>query len=242
MPQAKKMSYANGKIYIIRNTENNKVYIGSTTQPLCKRMVGHRCSARDEKKQHFPLYVAFNEVGVDRFYIELVEDYPCENIEQLLAREGHFIREFNTHINGYNKQFTGRSREEYNKVYYEQNKDKIKQSDKEYYEQNKDKIAQRHQIHYEQNKDMILQYQKAYREQNKQMISNKMKEFREKNKEKLTEKNKEYREKNKVQIREKLKQQVICECGCQIRYDSLAKHRRSQQHQKWLQSQPSIST
>ena len=37
--------YANGKIYKIVNTENEKVYIGSTTQRLWGRMRGHRYQA-----------------------------------------------------------------------------------------------------------------------------------------------------------------------------------------------------
>ena len=29
-----------------------------------------------------------NELGIDNFYIELVEELSCENIEQLRKREG----------------------------------------------------------------------------------------------------------------------------------------------------------
>ena len=31
--------------------------------------------------------------GKDNFYIELVENYPCNTKEELMAREGHYIRE-----------------------------------------------------------------------------------------------------------------------------------------------------
>ena len=34
------MDYNNGKIYSIRNTIDNDVYVGSTTQPLSKRFFG----------------------------------------------------------------------------------------------------------------------------------------------------------------------------------------------------------
>ena len=39
------MDYKNDKIYQILNNNNSEVYVGSTTQPLCRRMYEHRiCS------------------------------------------------------------------------------------------------------------------------------------------------------------------------------------------------------
>ena len=31
-------------------------------------------------------------IGIDKFYIELVENYTCNDIYELMAREGYFIR------------------------------------------------------------------------------------------------------------------------------------------------------
>ena len=47
--------YKNGKIYCIRNNIDDNIYVGSTTQPLSKRMALHRQSARIKKKciEHF---------------------------------------------------------------------------------------------------------------------------------------------------------------------------------------------
>ena len=39
------------------------------------------------------------EIGKQRFYIELYEEYPCENIEQLRKREGEIIRELKPTLN-----------------------------------------------------------------------------------------------------------------------------------------------
>ena len=33
-----------------------------------------------------------HELGVGIFYIELIENHPCNDIYELRAREGHFIR------------------------------------------------------------------------------------------------------------------------------------------------------
>ena len=44
-----KMDYGNGKIYKIVNTIDNDIYIGSTCQPLSKRMAWHRSHSTMEK-------------------------------------------------------------------------------------------------------------------------------------------------------------------------------------------------
>ena len=37
-----------------------------------------------------------NEIGIEHFYIELVEDYPCINKEHLNKGEGEHMRELGT--------------------------------------------------------------------------------------------------------------------------------------------------
>ncbi len=39
------MDYANGEIYKVLNSINDGVYVGSTCQPLSKRMTEHRARA-----------------------------------------------------------------------------------------------------------------------------------------------------------------------------------------------------
>lgn len=156
------MDYSKGKIYCIRNHVNDEVYVGSTRQPLSSRMAEHRRCLTKEKEKHRPLYVLMSELGVEHFYIELIEEFPCNNKEQLCKREGHYIRE----MGSLNKVIPGRE----NKEWYEQNKEKILEHRKEYREQNKDKIKE----YYEQNKNKIKEYIKNYCEQNK----DKIKEYR----------------------------------------------------------------
>ncbi len=86
--------YKNSKIYTIRcKTDNNLIYVGSTTQPLSKRMVEHRSKHNEEKSDSYtnPLYIKMREFGIENFFIELYEDYPCERKEQLEKREGEII-------------------------------------------------------------------------------------------------------------------------------------------------------
>lgn len=153
MPKRSK-DYKNARVYVIRNTKNDKLYIGSTTQSLCQRMNGHRQDAK--KHKHLSLYKAFDELGMQNFYIELLEMYPCENIEQLLKKEGEYIRKYKTYENGYNQIISGRTYQEY----YQDNKEKILQWNKDYRDQNK---------------NLKLNYMKVYREINKETLASKAK-------------------------------------------------------------------
>lgn len=152
-----KKNYKNAKIYIIRNTENDKLYVGSTTEALSRRMAKHRYTSH--KCPDFPLYNAFIEIGVNKFYIELLEKYPCDSNEQLLAREGHYIREYNTHNEGYNKLLAGRTQKEYKEEY----KEKIKQYLQNYNEENKERITHNKKEKYERNKEKTLEAKKSER-------------------------------------------------------------------------------
>ena len=89
-------NYKNGKIYCIRNNINDYIYVGSTIQPLSKRMSVHRAHAVRAEKQHRPLYTQMNDLGFDAFYIKLIEECPCDNLEQLLRTEGTYIRQMAT--------------------------------------------------------------------------------------------------------------------------------------------------
>ena len=84
--------YSNGKIYTIRcKTDNDKIYVGSTTQPLHKRFYGHKRDSKNERFKNIKLYIEINN-DWDNWYIELYEIYPCSNKEELCKKEGEIIR------------------------------------------------------------------------------------------------------------------------------------------------------
>ena len=126
-------NYHNGKIYKILNTITEDIYIGSTIQPLSKRMHNHK---RDATTCRFNmlLHEKMNELGIDNFYIELFESYPCETREELHAREGYWIRELST----LNKRVAGRKRYQYR----EDKAETIKAKNKQYYEKNIERITE----------------------------------------------------------------------------------------------------
>ena len=119
--------FSKGKIYKITNDFNNEVYIGSTCNTLNRRFIKHKSDSKRDKNKNTSLYKLMNEIGFERFRIQLLEDYHCEDKYELRQREGHYIREQGT----LNKLVAGREKKEYNKEYYEANKEEIKEYKRE---------------------------------------------------------------------------------------------------------------
>ncbi len=111
--------FSKGKIYKITNDYNLEVYVGSTCNTLAKRYSTHKSKYHCEESKNRNLYKLMNEIGFDRFRIELIEEYPCEDKYQLRQREGFFIREIGT----LNQIIAGRNVKEY----YQENRDICKE-------------------------------------------------------------------------------------------------------------------
>ena len=180
------MDYKNAKIYKITDIGYNKMYIGSTCQPLYKRFNDHKRKYKQWKSgktTKITSYDLFDEFGVDNCKIELIEECLCENRDQLHKKEGEHIKN-NVCVN---KFIAGRTRQESIKEYNESHKDKIKERQKKYDEINKEHIKERRKNYRESNKDKI----KEYRESNKNIIKEQRKKYYELNKEKIKEYNKQ---------------------------------------------------
>ena len=155
--------YQNGKIYCIRNNVDNDIYIGSSCQPLSKRMAWHRKSYYQPKMMNRPLYKKMNILGIEQFYIELIEEYHCDNVEQLRRREGELIREMKPVLN---KDIAGRTMKEWSADNFE----KRQEINKRYRENNKDIIKERKKIAYEKNKDYINEKVRQKYNENKKHV------------------------------------------------------------------------
>lgn len=146
------MDYKNGKIYTIRSNQTDDIYIGSTCSPLYKRLYNH--------KQHYNSWVnrgknymsSYEIIKYDDCYIELLEEYPCENKQQLRKREGELQREMKC----VNKEIAGRTKKEW----YDDNKDRILENKKQKYNDNRDKLNKIKLNYYYRNKDEILKKKK----------------------------------------------------------------------------------
>ena len=122
--------YSKGKIYAIWEADQ-LLYIGSTIQALSRRMALHRSSSKQPKKAAYPLYkyVIERPEKWEGIYIELVENFPCESKDDLERREGEYIRNRKP---PYNKHIEGRTKNEYDRRYYEANREKRNEYQRQY--------------------------------------------------------------------------------------------------------------
>ena len=149
------MDYNNGKIYALRNSINDEIYVGSTTQRLSKRLYKHKSDMKTRKSK---LYDFMNSIGAEHFYIELVENYPCNSKEELERREGQIIRQIAT----LNQKVAGRTNQEFQIENPEHNKAKYQK----YWDKNHEKELNRCREYRENNREKERGRNKKYVEQN----------------------------------------------------------------------------
>ena len=142
-------NYQDSKIYKIVSFSTDDVYIGSTCEKyLSNRLGGHRKAYNSYLNGKHNYVTSFKLLETDDYDIVLIENYPCNNKQELHSRERYWIE--NTE-NCVNKCVPNRTLKEYR----EDNKDKFKR----YREDNKDKIKRYHDQYYEDNKDKIHAHQ-----------------------------------------------------------------------------------
>jgi hypothetical protein len=190
--------YSKGKIYKIVSDSCDDIYIGSTIQTLSQRLTKHRNDYKQWKKGNYGYTRSFSLIERGDYHIILLEPFPCNNQEELTARERHYI-DNNVCLN---KVKPGRSYKEWR----EDNKDKIKEQNKEYYQDNKEKIREQMKEWRHDNKEKLKEQQKERYQDNKEKIKEKTKNWYQNNKDKIREYNKEYRQVNNEKIKEKKKE------------------------------------
>jgi hypothetical protein len=180
--------YSNGKIYKIVCNETDEVYIGSTCCTLARRLAQHVSDFKRWKngKRNGPTS-SFPIIERGNYNIYLIEEYSCDNVEQLRRKEGEITKEFKQTSVCINHSIAGRTPKEYQKDNYEyfaeckknynqRNKAQITEHKKAYYDENRETIYQKKKAYYDENVETILQKKKNYREKNKEAISQKAKE------------------------------------------------------------------
>ena len=134
--------YQQGKIYKITDNTINKIYIGSTTKTLDRRLKNYiirkNCISR-------------NILEGGNYKIELIKNYPCNSKYELEEEEAQYIRN-NTCIN---TQIPHRT----DKQYREDNKEKLSQQQKNWIENNKTAHLQQRKKYREDNKEVIRKKQ-----------------------------------------------------------------------------------
>ena len=100
-----------GKIYLITNDINSKVYVGQTIQTLNKRFNGHCCYSKSDRSVNMYIKRAIHKYGRDKFHIQLIEECPVNILNE---REKYWINFYNSYYNGYNATLGGDGQCKYN--------------------------------------------------------------------------------------------------------------------------------
>ena len=221
--------YSKGTIYKLICNNTGLIYVGSTCQPLHQRLAGHVSNFKTSKN-----ISSCQIIANGNYSIILIEEYPCENKQQLLRKEREYIDSLEC-INKYRPITTIEEKNEENKdnykQYYNTNKETILEKAKENYNTNKKTILEKAKEYYNTNKETILEKAKENYNNNKETIKDKIKDnykqYYNTNKDKIKEQKKEYYQNNKDNddIKEKRKLKIPCSiCIKEIRKDCLTRH------------------
>ena len=100
-----------GKIYLITNDINSKVYVGQTIQTLNKRFNGHCCYSKSDRSVNMYIKRAIHKYGRDKFHIQLIEECPVNILDE---REKYWINFYNSYNTGYNLTLGGQDSNYFN--------------------------------------------------------------------------------------------------------------------------------
>ena len=190
--------YENGKIYRLLCNDGH-YYIGSTVNELRYRLAGHKAVTISNQK----VYKYINSIGWDNVTIELIENFPCDNRDTLLEREDYYIAMVYDDpllLNMRRAVMTPDEKKEYDKEYYELNKEDITIVNKEYYEAHKEEIMEKHRVYNEKNREKVDQYQSDYSLVNAQKRREYTRNYAKEHPEWKLQSDREYYEKNKEKI------------------------------------------
>jgi selenocysteine-specific translation elongation factor len=151
--------YQNGKIYELVCRVTGKRYIGSTTQPLSKRLHQHKKEADRKYKCRSSEIV----VGGD-YYINLLRSCPVNTKEELHTEER---KEFDKGdcINNRRPTRTDQERKDWDKQYYQDHKEEYKEYAKQYHQDHKEYAKQYYQNNREKINEYIREWRKKKREE-----------------------------------------------------------------------------
>jgi len=167
------INYSNTIIYKLvhfydLNDEN--IYVGHTTN-IVQRKYKHKssCGNPNDKEYNLKVYKFIRENGGwDQWNMILIEKYPCNIVNEAIARERYWKKELNATLNTVEpgrtvKEWCEDNKEylkEHKKKYYQNNIEYFKNQKKEYHENNREKMNQKHKEWYENNKEEINEKRK----------------------------------------------------------------------------------
>jgi len=153
--------YQRGKIYKLYSPSKNLIYYGSTIETLAQRLAKHKYEYKKYNEDNSrKYYTSFLVLDCEDYKIELVEEYGCNNKQQLDKKEGEYIKN-NECVNN---RIAGRTKKEYNI----DNADKIKEHKKQYNIENASKIKEQTKQYRINNADKLKEYEQSRKEHKRQ--------------------------------------------------------------------------
>lgn len=202
--------YSQGKIYRIYSPSHLEVghYIGSTTQPLSKRMDAHRSTYRKYQATKVGFITSFIILDFEDARIELIEDCPCENKEHLNRREGELIRATENCVN---KQIAGRTKAEFLREWRAKNHERYLENQRRYRAENPDVVErerERERLHYAEHREEIREEENAKRRENAEYYRERERKWYEENKERIRARRRAYYEAHKEEMTRKKREYI----------------------------------
>jgi len=203
------VNYKLGKIYKIVSPSHPVVppYFGSTCDALSRRLSGHRTSFKLGGNTTSKALMCFDDA-----IILLVEEFPCDNKEQLHAREGQIMLES---LKRTNHVIAGSSSIEYQ----DYNRRRIKAVCAKYHEEHKEEIKEHHAKYYQEHKIELNELASKYYQEHKEEI----KKY-----------NAQYQQNHKEEISLKRAIKITCECGSIYAKADKSRHEKTAKHLKNL--------
>ena len=140
-----------GRVYKITSEKAGLVYIGSTIQTLGDRFSKHKNDMKRWNDGDIGKWASFQVLECEDAKMELIEELEVADKDELRQREGHYHRTMEC----VNKLIAGRSRKEYLKQYYDENKEHKKAQSKQYYDENKEHKKAQSKQYYDEHKEEI---------------------------------------------------------------------------------------
>ena len=148
------IDYSKTMMYkIVCKNENIKdVYVGHTTNWSKRKNCHHSdCTNENSKHYNYPLYIFIRNNGNwENFDMILIEEYSCENKLYALQRERYWIETLHATLNS---RIPSRTIQQY----YNENAEQILEKNKLYREQNKEKISIQRAEYRNENREIILE-------------------------------------------------------------------------------------
>jgi hypothetical protein len=160
------------KCIIYKIWKDDEFYIGSTTDfTNRKRRHKHNCNNEKNIEYNIKLYQTIREKGGwNTWQMTPLEEYKeCQTQVQARIREEEWRVKLNANLNT-NKVFVAETKQEYDKIYRNENKEKLK----EYREEHKKEIKNYQSQWYQEHKEELNIKSFKYREEHKEKLQKKI--------------------------------------------------------------------